>query len=72
MKATEDQSCKLAGITAVLANWNRPDLTIRAVEALVNDGVPANRIVVVDDASSDDCVRAISSGSTAASGSPVP
>lgn len=54
MKAAKDQSSELAGIIAVLANWNRPDITIRAAEALVNDGVPANRVVVVDDASSDD------------------
>jgi GT2 family glycosyltransferase len=54
MKHGEDQGSELAGITAVIANWNRPDITIRAAQALVYDGVPANRIVVVDDASTDD------------------
>ena len=37
----------------VVLNWNLPDLTVRCVQALVADGVPANRIVVVDNGSTD-------------------
>src|SRR5689334_20989057 len=41
-------------VTALVVNWNKPELTIRSVRALVADGVPAHRIVVVDNASSDE------------------
>jgi N-acetylglucosaminyl-diphospho-decaprenol L-rhamnosyltransferase len=44
----------LNGLTAVVLNWEMPDLTIRAVQSLVDDGVPAHRIVVVDNGSADD------------------
>jgi N-acetylglucosaminyl-diphospho-decaprenol L-rhamnosyltransferase len=37
----------------VVLNWNLPDLTLRCVHALVADGVPANRIVIVDNGSND-------------------
>ena len=40
-------------ITAVVLNWRTPELTERAVRALVADGVPAERVVVVDNASGD-------------------
>jgi GT2 family glycosyltransferase len=38
-------------LTVVVLNWRTPELTRRAVEALRGDGVPAARIVVVDNAS---------------------
>ena len=41
-------------ISAVVLNWRTPDLTIRAVRALAGDGVPLERIVVVDNGSPDD------------------
>src|SRR5205085_2764266 len=44
----------LARLTAVVLNWDEPELTIRCVEALVGDGVPAERIVVVDNGSTGD------------------
>ena len=44
----------LAELTAIVVNWQKPALTIRSVEALVADGVPAARIVVVDNGSPDD------------------
>ncbi|MDX6505132.1 MAG: hypothetical protein QOE29_2257, partial [Gaiellaceae bacterium] len=53
-------------LTAIVVNWNKPDLTIRAVEALVADGIPPARIVVVDNASPDDSWERIR-GSLAAS-----
>jgi len=43
----------MTDVTAVVLNWNQPDYTIRAVGALVDDGVPASRIVVVDNGSDD-------------------
>lgn len=35
-------------ITAVVVDWNLPDYTIRCVESLVGDGLPLDRIVVVE------------------------
>jgi N-acetylglucosaminyl-diphospho-decaprenol L-rhamnosyltransferase len=42
-----------AGVTAVVLNWRTPEHTVRAVEALVADGMPPQRIVVVDNGSGD-------------------
>jgi GT2 family glycosyltransferase len=42
--------------TAVVLNWRTAGLTVRAVEALIADGVPAERVVVVDNASDDGSV----------------
>jgi len=44
---------ELADLTAVVLNWRTPDLTVRAVRALLDDGVPAERVVVVDNGSDD-------------------
>ena len=41
-------------ITAVILNWNTADYTIRSVRALAGDGLPLERIVVVDNGSTDD------------------
>jgi N-acetylglucosaminyl-diphospho-decaprenol L-rhamnosyltransferase len=43
----------LESLTAVVLNWNQSELAIRSVESLVGDGVPASRIVVVDNGSDD-------------------
>jgi GT2 family glycosyltransferase len=40
-------------LTAVVLNWRTADLTERAVQALIADGVPAERVVVVDNGSGD-------------------
>ena len=40
-------------LTVVIANWNTADYTIRSVGCLLADGVPAGRIVVVDNGSND-------------------
>ena len=48
-------------LTVVVLIWETPDVTLRCVRALLDDGVPAGRIVVVDDGSrdgSDDRFRA--------------
>jgi N-acetylglucosaminyl-diphospho-decaprenol L-rhamnosyltransferase len=41
-------------VTVVIANWGTPDLTIRSARAVIGDGVPAERVVVVDNGSEDD------------------
>ncbi len=41
-------------VTAVILNFGTPDYTIRSVEALIADGFPPERIVVVDNGSADD------------------
>jgi N-acetylglucosaminyl-diphospho-decaprenol L-rhamnosyltransferase len=41
----------------VVVNWNLPDMTSRCVRALVDDGVPPERIVIVDNGSTNDSVE---------------
>lgn len=41
-------------VTAVVTNWETPEHTLRCVRRLVDDGMPASRIVVVDNGSEDD------------------
>jgi N-acetylglucosaminyl-diphospho-decaprenol L-rhamnosyltransferase len=50
----DSNATQLGRLTAVVLNWGRPDLTIRCVHALVADGVPEERIVVVDNGSVND------------------
>ena len=38
----------------MIPNWNTADLTIRCVETLLEEGVPASRIVLVENGSTDD------------------
>ncbi|HYZ18051.1 MAG TPA: glycosyltransferase family 2 protein [Gaiellaceae bacterium] len=45
---------ELSRLTVVIANWGTPDLTIRSATAVIGDGVPAERVVVVDNGSEDD------------------
>jgi N-acetylglucosaminyl-diphospho-decaprenol L-rhamnosyltransferase len=40
-------------LSVLVLNWETPDLTLRCVRALVDDGVPPARIVVVDNGSTD-------------------
>jgi N-acetylglucosaminyl-diphospho-decaprenol L-rhamnosyltransferase len=44
----------LSSLTAVITNWGTPDLTLRSARALMADGVPPDRLVVVDNGSEDD------------------
>ena len=46
----------LETLTAVIPNWETPDYTIKSVVALLEDGVPPARVVVVDNGSGDDSV----------------
>lgn len=41
-------------LTVVVLNRGSPDLTIRCVRSLLDDGVPPNRVVIVDNGSEDD------------------
>jgi GT2 family glycosyltransferase len=45
---------EVTSLVAVIVNWETPDYTIRSAEALMGDGVPAERIVIVDNGSADD------------------
>ena len=44
-------------LTAVVLNWRTPDHTLSAVRALLDDDVPADRIVVLDNGSGDGSVE---------------
>ena len=44
----------MAGLTVVISNWETPDLTIQSAGSAIADGVPAERVVVVDNGSRDD------------------
>jgi N-acetylglucosaminyl-diphospho-decaprenol L-rhamnosyltransferase len=48
-------------VTAVVLNWNLPDHTLRCVRALVDDGIPPERIVVVENGPTDEAWSRISS-----------
>jgi GT2 family glycosyltransferase len=41
-------------VTAVISNWGTPHYTMRAARALADDGLPPDRIVVIDNGSEDD------------------
>ena len=43
-------------LSVVVLNWRAADLTLRAARAVMADGRPAGRIVVVDNGSTDDSV----------------
>jgi len=47
-------------VTAVVLNWRTPEHTLNAVSALVRDGVPSARIVVVDNGSADGSSKRLS------------
>jgi N-acetylglucosaminyl-diphospho-decaprenol L-rhamnosyltransferase len=40
-------------LTVVVLNWETPELTVRCLRALLDDGVPPARVVVVDNGSRD-------------------
>jgi len=44
----------LSEAAAVLLNWNQTEITLRSVRSLIDDGMPPDRIVVVDNASEPD------------------
>jgi GT2 family glycosyltransferase len=48
---TRTEAIALRAVTAVLLNWNQTEITLRSVRSLIDDGLPPDRIVVVDNAS---------------------
>lgn len=48
-------------LTTIVLNWRTPDLTVRAAQALIRDGVRPSRLVVVDNGSGDGSAKLISS-----------
>lgn len=48
---------RLSAVTAVVPNWETPDYTIRSVQALLADGLPSDRVIVVDNGSEDDSIE---------------
>jgi N-acetylglucosaminyl-diphospho-decaprenol L-rhamnosyltransferase len=44
----------LERLTAVIVNYGTPELTLRAARALLDDGLPPGRLVILDNASRDD------------------
>jgi len=51
----------LDALTVVVLNWNTPHYTIRCVEALAQDQVPLDRIVIVDNGSTDNSYERLQS-----------
>lgn len=60
MSATH--TAPMDSLTVVVPNWETPDYTVRSVEALIGDGVPAKRVVVVDNGSTDDSMDRFQQG----------
>ena len=56
-QAATKPGMSLSHLTAIVVNWRTPDYTVRAVQALVSDGVPVERIVVLDNGSGDGSVE---------------
>jgi len=54
VRETPEHGSALSAATAVLLNWNQTDVTLRSVRSLLDDGLPPDRIVVVDNASEPD------------------
>ena len=54
MTDAADERDPLRLATVVVVNWNLPEMTIRCVRALVEDGVDSARIVVVENGSTEE------------------
>ena len=54
MTDAADERDPLLLATVVVVNWNLPEMTIRCVRALVEDGVDSARIVVVENGSTEE------------------
>jgi GT2 family glycosyltransferase len=60
MMRNVEGSAPRSGVDAaafVIVNWKLPEMTTRCVRALVDDGVPSERIVIVDNGSKGDSVE---------------
>jgi N-acetylglucosaminyl-diphospho-decaprenol L-rhamnosyltransferase len=54
MTRSEEELRAVESLTAVIPNWETAGYTIESARALIADGVPASRVVVVDNGSGDD------------------
>jgi N-acetylglucosaminyl-diphospho-decaprenol L-rhamnosyltransferase len=59
MADVADERDPLASTTVVVVNFNLPDLTIRCVRDLLEDGVDPSRIVLVENGSSEESTAAL-------------
>jgi GT2 family glycosyltransferase len=60
--ASEEQVPTVESLTVVIPNWETPDYTVKSAQALIADGVPANRVVVVENGSGDDSAERLARG----------
>ena len=51
---TPAEEASLRRLTVVVLDWNLPDHTVRCVRSLIGDGVPAERVVVVENGPSEE------------------
>ena len=51
--STGSDPMDLAGVTAIIVNWETPDYTIRAAKSLLEDGLQPEQLVIVDNGSTD-------------------
>jgi N-acetylglucosaminyl-diphospho-decaprenol L-rhamnosyltransferase len=54
MEGNDGNRPEVESLTVVITNWETPDYTIRSAKAILHEGVPAERVVVVDNGSQDD------------------
>jgi GT2 family glycosyltransferase len=54
MGGEERAAATLDTLTVVITNWETPEHTIRSALAVIEEGVPPRRVVLVDNGSSDD------------------
>lgn len=48
-----------SGMFVVIVNWQRPQETIECIQSILNGGLPADRVLVVDNGSKDDSLTQI-------------
>jgi N-acetylglucosaminyl-diphospho-decaprenol L-rhamnosyltransferase len=56
------QAVDIDSLTVVITNFGTPGLTIRSAQAVIADGVPAERVVVVDNGSEDNSFELFQAG----------
>ncbi|MFZ6992273.1 glycosyltransferase family 2 protein [Curtobacterium sp. RRHDQ66] len=62
LRRTLARGRRLTRTAVVVVNWNRADLTTRAVRAVLDDPDGADEVVVVDNGSADDSVAVLRAG----------
>jgi N-acetylglucosaminyl-diphospho-decaprenol L-rhamnosyltransferase len=54
MEQNDGPRPEVESLTVVITNWETPEHTIRSAKAVLEDGVPPGRVVIVDNGSGDD------------------